>query len=167
MYIRPFGFPAPARTICLLQLCTARHGVCVLEQPGSSVLEYYPTWLYFLRCLYEFYGMASVGYLVSVCFIAVKHLIIYICGIIPSQVRRVSWWMSRYGAPSPKRQYAWANSPAILRLDVGWKRMKPTLKTCEQYLNKKGKKCWKGTAKLKSTEILVSIVLYCFVIGLV
>lgn len=114
------------RTICLCMLVTAKQGVWVLEQPGSSVLEFYPAWLHFLNALYQWYGMKSV--------------------------RRVAWWMSRYGAKSPKRQYAWANSPAILRLDVGWKKMKHTIRTCHQYVNKNGKRCWHGSSQLKRTE---------------
>ena len=71
-----------------------------------------------------------------------------------NKVRRVAWWMSRYGAKSPKRQYAYANSPAILLLDVGWKKMKHTIRTCHQYVNKNGKRCWHGSSQLKRTEFL-------------
>ena len=72
----------------------------------------------------------------------------------PAQVHRVSWWMSMFGAATPKRQYAWSNSRAIRKLDVGWKRMKAQVKTCEHYYNKAGKKCWKGTRFLKPTQLL-------------
>ena len=47
-----------------------------------------------------------------------------------SEVTRVSWWMAHYGGLSPKRHYAWSNSPAIKRLDKGrlqWKKLKATL----------------------------------------
>lgn len=57
-----------------------------------------------------------------------------------------------FGAATPKRQYAWSNSRAIRKLDVGWKRMKAKVKTCEHYYNKAGKKCWKGTRFLKQTQ---------------
>ena len=70
------------------------------------------------------------------------------------EVRRVSWWMNRYGAGSPKRQYAWSNSPAILRLDLGWKRLKTRVKTTIQYVDQHGKKRYHGSKDLKSTEIL-------------
>ena len=72
-----------------------------------------------------------------------------------SKVRRVSWWMNRYGAGSAKRQYAWANSPAIMKLDVGWKRMVASIKTSVHYKDRHGNKRWKGSSALKSTEILV------------
>jgi len=45
-------------------LTTARQGVWCLEQPGSSVLEYYPAWLHFLAALYQFYGMEKAPILV-------------------------------------------------------------------------------------------------------
>lgn len=54
-------YRALPRTILLLMLVTARHGVWIVEQPGSSVLEYYPAWLYFLHRLYQFYGMDTIG----------------------------------------------------------------------------------------------------------
>lgn len=57
-----------------------------------------------------------------------------------------------YGAETPKRQWAWSNSPAITKLDVGWKRMKAKYATCEKYKNKKGQVRYKGTARLKQTE---------------
>ena len=53
-------FPAPEVNLSqdhLLMLTTARPGVWGLEQPGSSVLEYYPAWLHFLNALYQLFGM--------------------------------------------------------------------------------------------------------------
>ena len=58
------------------------------------------------------------------------------------------------GAATPKRQYAWSNSTAIRRLDIGWRRMKPQVKTVKHYFNKDGKKCYQGTKHLRDTEIL-------------
>ena len=71
-----------------------------------------------------------------------------------AKVRRVSWWMGRYGANTPKRQWAWANSPAILRFDIGWRKMISKVATCVKYVNKEGKRCYKGSRQLKGTEIL-------------
>ena len=64
-----------------------------------------------------------------------------------------------YGAPSPKRQYAWSNSKAITKLNVGWKKMDPTKKiqTVEKYHDKKGVLRYKGTKALRSTESLCCI----------
>lgn len=49
------------RTICLLAVVTATHGVWCLEQPGSSVLEFYPTWLHFLNACYNLYGISATS----------------------------------------------------------------------------------------------------------
>lgn len=51
------------RTIFLLAVVTACHGVWCLEQPGSSVMEFYPTWLHFMNAMYEFYGEFAATYL--------------------------------------------------------------------------------------------------------
>ena len=59
-----------------------------------------------------------------------------------------------YGSPTPKRQYAWSNSGAIRKLDIGWKRMRAKVPTVEHYINKTGRKCWKGTKHLKATQTL-------------
>lgn len=44
-----------------MMLVSIRGGTWVLEQPGSSVLEYYPAWLHFLNAYYQVYGMETVG----------------------------------------------------------------------------------------------------------
>ena len=59
-----------------------------------------------------------------------------------------------YQSLTPKRQYAWSNSPTIRKLDVGWKRMKAKVPTVEHYFNKQGKRCWKGTSHLRKTQSL-------------
>lgn len=63
-----------------------------------------------------------------------------------------------YGSPTPKRQYAYSSSPAILKLDIGWKRQFTTkTKTVRRYINKKGEKKYVGTKHLRTTESLVYI----------
>lgn len=64
--------------------------------------------------------------------------------------------MSMYGAETPKRQYAWANSPAIMRLDVGWRKFKAKYQTVEQYRDKRGVLRYHGTKALRHTEMLSS-----------
>ncbi|CAL1127919.1 unnamed protein product [Cladocopium goreaui] len=72
------------RTILLLMAVACKCGVWVLEQPGSSVLEFYPAWLHMMEYHYKLFGNHGVS--------------------------RIGWWMSMYGSPTPKRQYAWSNS---------------------------------------------------------
>ena len=73
-------------------------------------------------------------------------------------VWKVCWWMGAYGSPTPKRQYAYSCSKAILRLDVGWKRKFAATasgKTVRKYKNKKGESRYVGTRHLRETEFLV------------
>lgn len=74
------------------------------------------------------------------------------------KVWKVCWWMGAYGSPTPKRQYAYSCSKAILRLDVGWKRKfaaPASVKTVKQYKNKKGQSRYVGTQHVRGTEFLV------------
>ncbi|CAE7451481.1 unnamed protein product [Symbiodinium necroappetens] len=72
-------------------------------------------------------------------------------------VSRVGWWMRCFGASTDKRQYAYANSPHIRKLDRGQlprnrKADKTPTATSVRYRDEHGKKCWHGTAELKHTE---------------
>jgi hypothetical protein len=77
-----------------------------------------------------------------------------------AKVTCVHWWMGHYAARTAKRHYAYANSPTVLKIDRGKLQMstiprdnKPV--TCEKYRDRNGKLRFKGTKKLKQTEILV------------
>lgn len=63
--------------------------------------------------------------------------------------------MAHFKASTAKRQWAFSNSRTVGRLDkgrlVGWK---SSIRTTEVYLDKTGKKRWKGTSQLKKTEPL-------------
>ena len=93
-----------------------------------------------------------------------------ICGFLTviwvtfCKVARVAWWMGAYAAPTPKRHYAFSNSRAILKLDLGvlkWKKIKATrdprlrVETVKVYKDGKGKVRYQGTKSLRSTELLV------------
>lgn len=79
----------------------------------------------------------------------------------------VKWWMAHYGGRTPKRHWAFGNSRVILALDRGvlrkWK-PKPGghVTTAERYVDGQGKRRYKGTSKLRSTEKLVCNYLKCF-----
>ena len=83
----------------------------------------------------------------------------------PIEVQCVRWWMGHYDAPTPKRHYAYANTPVVLRLDRGvlqkWKpKTGKKVKTVEHYVDKNGKKRYKGTKQLRGTENLVCKLLH-------
>ena len=73
----------------------------------------------------------------------------------------MKWYMKMYGGPTDKPHYAWSNSTAIWQLETPPpKRQRvgddePKIRTCEQYFNKEGKLCYKGTKQLRKTENLV------------
>ena len=72
----------------------------------------------------------------------------------------MKWWMAHYKAPTPKRHWAYGNSPAIYSLDKGklhsWQRKekKDRVQTAVHYFDKNGVRRWKGTKKLRATENL-------------
>ena len=87
--------------------------------------------------------------------------IIYLLRRSPAQVFRVGWWMAHYASCTPKRHFAYANSPWIRKLDKGvlqWKNRlaqgHKKVQTAVTYRSKSGKKCYKGTKALKKTEYL-------------
>jgi hypothetical protein len=68
--------------------------------------------------------------------------------------------MAHYNAPTPKRHYAYSNTPVVLGLDRGvlqkWKpKTGQKVTTAERYVDKNGKRRYKGTKKLRGTENLV------------
>ena len=68
--------------------------------------------------------------------------------------------MHHYEGPTPKRHFAYSNSPAVLSLDrgklSGWKKSEKRgkVKTAEVYKNKAGRSCYKGTPALRKSEQL-------------
>ena len=78
-----------------------------------------------------------------------------------AKVFRVGWWMGHYASQTPKRHFAYSNSPWIKSLDRGVLQWKSRLnkghkkvQTAVAYQSKTGKKCYQGTAALKKTENL-------------
>lgn len=81
--------------------------------------------------------------------------------IRPAKVFRVGWWMGHYASQTPKRHFAYSNSPWVKKLDRGvlqWKNRlhkgQKKVQTAVAYKSKTGKKCYHGTAALKGTENL-------------
>ena len=76
-----------------------------------------------------------------------------------NEVHCVKWWMAHYQSSTPKRHYAYCNSHYIHRLDKGvlqgWKKHKDQkVVTAVHYTDASGKKRYKGTKQLRSTETL-------------
>ncbi|CAK9023990.1 unnamed protein product, partial [Durusdinium trenchii] len=120
------------RTSLLLLLIAACGGVFGLEQPGNSVLEFYPSFRFVITRLIEVDGVSAV--------------------------RRAGWWMKHWGARTAKRQYAYSNSATITRLDRGKLTRQPNshakVQTATKYHDARGIVRYKGTAALKQTENL-------------
>lgn len=66
--------------------------------------------------------------------------------------------MNRYNGPTPKRHYAYANSRAIKRLDIGYVRVPAKHKTVKQYTDSSGRQRYVGTHHLRGTENLDSMI---------
>ena len=65
---------------------------------------------------------------------------------------KVDWWMRHYHALTPKPHFAYSNSAAVSKLDLGplknWKKVpveEGGVRTAEIYYNSTGEKCYKGT----------------------
>lgn len=75
--------------------------------------------------------------------------------------------MQHYEGPTPKRHYAYSNSPEVMRLDQGkLKRKTSSVKTAVTYVDKEGKQRYKGTPALRKSELLgdnYGLFFYCMI----
>ena len=89
------------------------------------------------------------------------HLTELLC---PCQVHKASWHMWHYGGKTPKPHYAFANSRHIARLNAGklkgWAKHKKAMEEhgeshtlVEKYTDSEGRQRWKGTSKLRGSEL--------------
>lgn len=102
-------------------------------------------------------------------YISAGFVSLHCCFSLRSQVNRTSWWMMHYGGPTPKRHVAWCNSPNINFLDLGklrgWAKHKRELEAkgnapqplVHKYIDKSGRRRYKGSRSLKSSESGVPI----------
>lgn len=70
--------------------------------------------------------------------------------------------MAHYKSPTPKRHYAYSNTKTIHKIDKGvlqgWKKSNAKkVVTAERYVDGSGRKRYKGTGQLRTTETLDSI----------
>ena len=79
----------------------------------------------------------------------------------PLQVFKTSWWMAHYGGKSPKRHKAFSNNKWCGAFNKGKlnvrqfsKKQKPEDRTATHYVDQQGRKRWKGTPALKSSQNL-------------
>ncbi|CAE7235249.1 unnamed protein product [Symbiodinium sp. CCMP2456] len=121
--------------VCLLcALTVALGGTFIVEQPGGSSVEYYPTFRGLCTSLMRNDGVAAVS--------------------------RVGWYMGYYFGTSLKRQYAYSNSPAVRKLQRDKVQATQRLcnlgkiKTVTRVKHPSGKERFSGTSQLKGTERL-------------
>ena len=132
-------------------LAVARGGTFMIEQPGGSLMEFFPklTWLY---------KQTPVP----------RQIYAIFCISVVCKVWKCCWWMAHYDGPTAKRHKAFTNSRAVNkfnrgRLDVKAlaKRKDPAAQPTERYQDKSGKWRWKGTKALKGTQQLAIKVCSC------
>ena len=81
-----------------------------------------------------------------------------------AQVHKTSWFMLHYNGPTPKRHYGFSNSRQVSQIDAGklrgWATLKKILKDSgkthqlvDHYVDKSGKRRWKGNANLRASEL--------------
>ena len=179
IYTRPSRF----RSCLLIYLATCLGGVWSLEQPAGALTEYYPAFRETVQNIFEcggptaarapFWQTKALQDSAIALTISNDRFILWFhlrCPIPCRKVQCVRWWMGHYKAPTPKRHYAYSNSPAIKRIDKGvlqgWKQKgKAKNKPVEHYVDSKGRKRYKGTPSLRSTEnlwfpIVVTVLLW-------
>ena len=124
----------------MILLATALGGVWSLEQPSGSLAEYYPSFREMLRNIFDIGGPTAVW----VPMLSIElycRLALFMCTI--STVVDVPLLGAYTKAP-----LSWE----FQNHSFGMKK-KADHKTVEHYVDKQGKRRWKGTKSLKSTEI--------------
>ncbi|CAE7769472.1 unnamed protein product [Symbiodinium sp. CCMP2592] len=117
------------RTILLILLATAMDSTWSLEQPGGSVLDFYPAWRSMMMVLSDWGG--------------------------PYAVSKVRFWMGHFGAKTPKRHYMYANSVKVNLLNKGklsFGLFKHNQKTAKYHVDANGIRRFSGTMHLRDTE---------------
>ena len=70
------------------------------------------------------------------------------------KVYKVAWYMLHYGSRTPKRHFAYSNSPAVAKFSRGqlrgWRKL-ASGNVVKHYVDGKGKKRFVGTKLLKGT----------------
>ena len=162
----------------MIYLVTARGGTWFLEQPSQSVLEYYPAFRKMLLDHFNVRGRdAAARFLLFT-------LQVGLCAVCEREVGReaeaeaarereretergreiqrsavdkvldTKWWMCQYGAPTPKRHYAYSNSDKIHLLNQGklYVKCAQRSETVSRKRNAEGKECYTETRELRATE---------------
>ncbi|CAK9018409.1 unnamed protein product [Durusdinium trenchii] len=103
------------------------------------------SWLFELNYIEYFAGVANVWRAISN-----EYPAVYPFG----------WWMGMYGAPTPKRHKGFSNSKWAAAFNLGKLKAKafraqqdPDQKSTVRYEDKNGNMRWKGSSKLKSTQV--------------
>ena len=83
----------------------------------------------------------------------------YPCCSACSEVYSIAWWMRHWGGKTPKRSKAYSNSPQIGWLNRGrWtgadREVAEEDRTTVVYYDSLGRKRYKGSTKLKSSQML-------------
>ena len=140
----------------LLLLVVAAGGNFVVEQPSSSLLFRHERMIWLatrVRVHLVKIPVWDSSHVSSTHFVFIPLM----------QVYRISIWMGRYKAATPKPTLLWSSTHAITGFwshrKFGMKQFKqkrgqPKLKPTKQYVDKQGQRKWQGTADLTKTGML-------------
>ena len=133
------------RVALLIYLIVSMEGTFLLENPASSCILLHPHLQHlFFRSLRQWGVPAPLVARVA---------------RFPSQVWRTTFWMRKFGAPTPKRTMIISNSSRVGQLDLGplskqEKIVGKEFKTCRRYVDRKGPVRYCETKALKQTQCL-------------
>ena len=105
------------RMVLLCLLCVANHAIFLVEQPRQSLLYNYFRW----QWLQKRVCWVSCVHLDSLQSNSTIHAYMHSAYWHPAalQVYQVSFWLMKYGAPSPKRLMLRSNWHDIVHMDLG------------------------------------------------
>ena len=142
----------------------------LLEQPGSSQMEWHPRFSYMIRCLPQ---------APEFCFLPQWFVLLYrtldfklSCNHSSClQVYRSWWWMKSYGSLTPKRHLGYSNCRVVEKLYLGYltkrgqtkifkKKGKSKVSTTRRYKDRRGRMRFSGTPYLKKSQYHPELLVY-------
>ena len=119
----------------------------LLYQKGHLILRH--THIYIYKYLYIYLNI---------------YIYMIFCSILkgvlwPTKTYKVAFWMRKFGSMSFKRTWVWSSSKRICELDMGCltpSEKKGSLQTTTRYVDRSGKRRFKGNALLKRSQWLVA-----------
>lgn len=165
---------SPWRSVLCMLLLVCAGSTYIMENPLNSLVALHPRYVWFVEAL-QAHGIFDPQLVAhwntvfacgraQVVSSTTKIYNINFCSILegilwPTKTYKIAFWMRKFGSMSFKRTWVWSCSKRICELDMGCltpSEKNGSLQTTTRYVDKSGKRRFKGNALLKRSQWLVA-----------